>query len=104
MGANVLAFTPARYAVFGEGGTDLLLLPSLLREATERDHLDFQVVPGLAEVGLAQVRDLDLEAGRVCHLVDGDDGGKKIRRVLKRGGVPDTQIVTLGGSDSGHVV
>jgi predicted ATPase len=76
MGASVLAFTPARFAVFGEGA-DLLLLPSLLRQATQRVSLDFQVLPGLAEVSPAQVPALELEAGRVAHVVDGNGGGAK---------------------------
>ncbi len=52
MGANALAFTPARYAVIGEGITEMLLLPTLLREARRpakrNAPFKFQVVPGLA--------------------------------------------------------
>jgi predicted ATP-dependent endonuclease of OLD family len=37
MGASAAAFAPTRYAVLTEGASDMLLLPTLLREATGRD-------------------------------------------------------------------
>lgn len=99
MGATVLAFTPTRRAVVGEGGTDAILLPRLLREAMGPDHLvDYQVVPGLANATPDSIGRLDLEASRVAFLVDGDSGGRGIRSKLKAAGVPDDSVVTLGGS------
>jgi hypothetical protein len=104
MGASILAFTPSRYAVIAEGASEVILLPSLLREATDDEGLAFQVAPGLAELAPKAVRSLDLEAARVAYLVDGDKSGSEIKRKLKRGGVPTELIVSLGGSTSGYVL
>lgn len=104
MGASLLAFTPARRAVFAEGGADALLLPTLIREAMDEKELSFQIVPGLSEVGPADVAALDLDAAAVAYHVDGDQGGGRIRRKLIKGGVPESKIVTLGGFGSGLVV
>jgi predicted ATP-dependent endonuclease of OLD family len=104
MGASVLAFTPTRFAVVAEGASEVIMLPSLLREATGRGDLGFQVAPGLAELTPAAVPQLDLEAARVAYVVDDDKAGRAIRKKLGRGGVPDDLIVTLGGRSSGLVL
>lgn len=62
---GAFAFTPARFAVFAGGPTDLVLLPTLLREATGQRRLEFQVAPGLALVNRQRASTLELEAGRV---------------------------------------
>ena len=53
MGADAFAFTPSRRAVIGEGASEAILLPSLVREAQspeQRDEpLGYQVAPGIAE-------------------------------------------------------
>lgn len=49
MGATTLSFIPIRNAVVVEGIVDTILWPTLLREATQRSYLDFQVVPGASE-------------------------------------------------------
>lgn len=80
MGAELLAFTPARFALIGEGPTEAILLPSLFREARDarRDNtpLGFQTAPGVARVSAAAAADLELDAGNVAYLVDSDDGGR----------------------------
>lgn len=80
MGAGALAFTPARFALIGEGPTEAILLPSLFRDArAERFHgrpLGFQVAPGIARVSTAAAADLELDAGNVAYLIDADDGGR----------------------------
>ena len=103
MGANVLAFTPTRFAVIAEGASDVVLLPSIFREVTDDEVLGFQVAPGLAQLTLQAVGELDLEAARVAYIVDGDEAGREIKKKLKRGGVPDALIITLGGT-SGKLV
>lgn len=95
MGATVFAFTPARRAVIAEGATELLLLPSLLREAGSLDRLDFQVAPGIAEASPATYRKLEEEAGRVVFLVDGDSQGQKYQSELLAAGIPAGRIVSL---------
>lgn len=93
--AGALAFTPARFAVFAEGPTELILLPALLREATGRRRLEFQVAPGLALVNRARASVLELEAARVVYVVDSDAGGRAIAAVLRDGGVSDAEIFQL---------
>lgn len=81
MGATALAFTPARYAVVGEGRTEAIVLPTLLREARGGDpyrRLGFQVVPGLSEVHRDDVPDLERQAGHVVFLRDSDEGGERL--------------------------
>ena len=80
MGANALAFTPARSAVIGEGPSEAILLPTLFRQARPRaDHDDpigFQVAPGISEVDERDAVELEAEAGNVVYLIDSDQGGR----------------------------
>jgi predicted ATP-dependent endonuclease of OLD family len=101
LGAGAAALAPTRYAVLAEGASDMLLLPTLVREATERDRLDYQVAPGVAEASWAQLLALEIEAPRVAYLLDGDPGGDQHVRRLTSTGVPLARIVQLGGSQSG---
>lgn len=101
MGAGVAAVTPARYAVLAEGATEMLLLPTLVREATGHERLDYQVAPGIAGRTIDGLADLDLEAARVVYLVDGDAAGLQHSKNLKAAGIADTKIVSLGGRGSG---
>lgn len=95
MGASVFALSPTRFAVLAEGVSETILLPALLREATESELLEFQVAPGLATVSRADARLLDREAPRVAYCVDGDEGGKAIARKLVKGGVAEADIARL---------
>lgn len=100
MGAAAVTFTPTRRAVIGEGATEAIILPTLLRQAAKVARLSFQVAPGLSSVAAASVSDLELEAGRVAYLVDGDEGGLKIKEKLLRTVAPDRIVVlALPGTD-----
>lgn len=101
LGAGAAAFAPSRYAVLAEGASDMLLLPSMIREAIKRESLDYQIAPGIAESSLSQLLALDLEAPRVAYLVDGDAGGAAHAKRLAAAGVPDERVVQLGGIHSG---
>ena len=96
MGAGAAAFTATRYALLAEGPSDMILLPSLIRAATDLDTLPYQVAPGLSEAPTSQYPDLDLQAARVAFAVDGDLGGLALRDRLVEGGVPGNRIATLG--------
>lgn len=96
MGAAAAAFTPARYVVLAEGATEMILLPTLLRKATSETELPYQVAPGLSEIPNKLLPNLDLEAARVAYLVDGDNGGTKLREALIKAGVPENLIAKLG--------
>lgn len=101
LGAGAAAFAPSRYAVLTEGASDMLLLPSMLREATGLSSLDYQIAPGIAESTWSQLLALELEAPRVAYLLDGDEGGAGHAKRLKAANVGPGQIVHLGGQGSG---
>ena len=69
-------FGAVRRAVIAEGATDLILLPTLLRAATNRTSLGYQVAPGIAEVSQSAVADLELQASKAAYVVDDDMGGR----------------------------
>lgn len=94
MGASAAAFTKARAAVIGEGATEMILLPTLIRSVTGQE-VPYQVAPGLAEASKGEYGDLDLEAARVAFLVDGDSGGGDLAKALGRE-VPSDLVVELG--------
>lgn len=96
MGAGAAAFSAARKVVLAEGATEMLLLPSLIKNAIRAEDLDYQVAPGLSEAPVAMYPELDLEGARVAFLVDGDYGGRELREALIEAGVPEGRIVTLG--------
>ncbi len=101
LGAGAAAFVPSRYAVLTEGASDMLLFPSLVREATKEDRVDYQVAPGVAEASAAQLLALDMEAPRVAYLLDGDSAGVLHAQRLITSGVPPGRVVQLGGANSG---
>lgn len=100
MGANALAFTPSRRAVIGEGPTEAILLPALIREALPPEEQDaplgYQVAPGVSEVDPDDAEDLELEAGAVAFLVDDDDGGKEHTKKLPKRAREEGRILVLG--------
>ena len=57
MGAGAAAFSRCRWAVLGEGASEMILLPTLIRKATGLDDLPYQVAPGLAN---ARGHDMDV--------------------------------------------
>src|SRR5690606_7866441 len=89
------AFTPARRVVLAEGATEMILLPTLMRQALGVEELPYQVAAGLAEAPRDLLSKLDLEAARVAYLVDGDDGGSKLKRALMDVDVPENLIAEL---------
>lgn len=101
MGAASLAFVPLRPAVIAEGGTDLVLLPTLLREAIGQEHLGFGVVPGASSVPPERIAGLDLHSTRSAWLLDADAGGRRRRGDLIDAGIPAERILLL--SDEGDL-
>jgi predicted ATP-dependent endonuclease of OLD family len=101
MGASTLAFVPTRAALIGEGGSDVVLLPTLIRQAVGLQTLDFQVAPGAAEASGATSAHIDFQGSKVAWLVDGDKGGADNRRNLGSSNIPSERIFTLGGEGSG---
>lgn len=95
MGATTLAFLPIRAALLVEGPSDLILLPHVFRELAQRDHVGFQIVPGLSTSSRDQVRVLKSHGSRVLYLVDNDRGGERLATWLKKEGVPDHLILPI---------
>jgi predicted ATP-dependent endonuclease of OLD family len=95
MGASTLAFIPIRHAVIAEGISDIILWPTLLREATGLSHLDFQVVPGLSEADRSEILRLDSEAPNTAYLLDADEGGGKKHKQLTKAGVSVERIFCI---------
>jgi hypothetical protein len=81
----------------------VILLPSLLREATGRSSLGYQIAPASSEAPAAHIAGLDLQAINVTWLVDGNAAGAEIKSRLRQHGIPERRMVTLGGAGSGIV-
>ncbi|MBL0749476.1 AAA family ATPase [Nocardioides baculatus] len=92
MGAGAAAFSAFRKAVLTEGAGDMILLPSLLRKAMDKEDLDFQVAPGIANYHGSGL-ELEEVAARVVYLVDGDGGGDDHAARLLGMGVPAERIL-----------
>jgi hypothetical protein len=95
MGAAAAAFTPARCVVLTEGATEMILLPSLIRAATQDASLPYQIAPGLSEVPKDFYPKLDMEGAKVAYLLDGDEGGDDLEKGLLGAGVPKDLITRL---------
>ena len=95
MGASTAAMTPHRFAVMTEGLADFILLPSLLRDATDTEALKYQVVPGIAQATGNEIQVTDSESDIVFYLVDGDAGGRGHAKKIRRAGVGSTRIASL---------
>jgi predicted ATP-dependent endonuclease of OLD family len=84
MGARLLAAVPARRALFTEGPTDAMLLPTMFRQVMGLTHLPFQILPGLSEASDEEILALEREAMHVCYLVDGDKAASEIAERIQR--------------------
>ena len=95
MGASTLAFFPTRNAVMVEGPSDILLLPTMLRETLGVKVLGFQIVPGLAEESRNNFTQMFSKKSRIGYVLDGDDAGVTISRQLVESGVNKDTIFLL---------
>jgi len=99
MGARTLAFFPTRRALVVEGPSDLILLPTLFRQAIDAHHVGFQVVPGLSQVSKGELTLLELAGRSVCYLTDQDKGGEVLREQLKKAGIPQGRIFAVSSAE-----
>lgn len=93
MGAQAAAFSAFRHAVLTEGVSDMILLPTLLRNATNGDPLGFQVAFGLSNMTIPQA--IGSVAVRTTFLVDGDGSGATRTAQLEKAGVPSSHLFKL---------
>jgi putative AbiEii toxin of type IV toxin-antitoxin system len=99
MGASAFAFSSTRRALVSEGMSDVILMPTLLREATRQERLDYQLTPHFADAHPDAIPDFDLLASRVAYVADGDKGGRDHVKKLIKNRVHPKQITYIGGSD-----
>lgn len=95
MGAEAAAFSAFRRAVLAEGVSEMILLPTLLRNATDGSQLSFQVAFGLSS--LSAPRAMNNVALITTFLVDGDQAGDLKKGQLAAAGVPARHIFQLPG-------
>lgn len=100
MGANTLAFFPTRRAVVVEGQSDMLLLPTIFRQATKAEFNGFQIVPGLANVAKNRLPLLDLQGTSVSYLVDNDKDGRGYINDLAKCNVDVGRVFTVADDGS----
>lgn len=93
MGAEAAAFSAFRRAVLAEGVSEMILLPTLLRNATDGSQLDFQVAFGLSN--LSAPRAISSVALITTFLVDGDKSGNDKKKQLVAAGVPNGHVFQL---------
>jgi energy-coupling factor transporter ATP-binding protein EcfA2 len=93
MGAEAAAFSAFRRAVLAEGVSEMILLPTLLRNATDGSQLDFQVAFGLSN--LSAPRAISSVALITTFLVDGDKSGDEKKKQLGAAGVPEGHVFQL---------
>ncbi|MFD6177562.1 hypothetical protein ACFWE7_11060 [Isoptericola sp. NPDC060282] len=72
----------------------MVLLPTLIRQATSLDDLDYQVAPGLANAHGSGIR-VEEVAARVVYLTDGDQGGAAHKYALRAAGVDEHRVFAL---------
>lgn len=93
MGAEAAAFSAFRRAILAEGVSEMILLPTLLRNAPGGSELDFQVAFGLSNMSVPQaIHDVALIT---TFLVDGDEAGRSKKDKLLEAGVPTSHIFQL---------
>jgi AAA domain, putative AbiEii toxin, Type IV TA system len=103
MGAASLAFLPTRRALIGEGATEMLLLPRMLREALGPETLDFQVIHGLSHINPKGLPMADNLSNGVCFMVDNDEAGVGMAKDLSEAGVPKSHIFSVADVSKGAV-
>jgi predicted ATP-dependent endonuclease of OLD family len=103
LGASVFAFSSVQRAAVTEGLSDALLLPSLIREATGKARLAYQIVPGFAQAPKADADNFDLMASRVAFVADSNEGGRLHIEGLKPFGVRPEQVAWLGDDPTAEI-
>lgn len=97
MGAQTLAFFPTRKALVCEGQSEMLLLPTIFRQAGDREFNGFQIVPGLASIPRQKLRELSFQGAKVAYLLDNDRAGQEYYSSLKAIGVSKTKLFYISG-------
>lgn len=101
MGAATLAFFPIRRALLTEGESDMLLLPTMFREALVSENLSFQVVPGLSKTSGINLPILARNGKGVAFALDYDQGGRELEKKIINAGYDKGAVFFLRTTASG---
>lgn len=93
-GASRTAYSRFSRAVLTEGPSEMLLLPTLIRQATHESDLFYRVAPGLSNLRADSLELFD-PADRTAYLLDGDDGGDTKKKQLIEAGMPADHVISL---------
>lgn len=100
MGASSLVYVTLRPGVIAEGESDLILLPTLMREAIGSESVGFAVVPGASTTPPERIAGLDLQGVRTVWVLDADDAGRRRRGQLIDAQIPSERILLLADDTS----
>lgn len=100
MGAATLAFFPIRRALLTEGESDMLLLPTMLREALGVRCLTFQIVPGLSKTSGINLPILARNGKGVAFALDFDKGGRSLEEKIVAAAFARDSIFYIRGPSS----
>jgi hypothetical protein len=100
MGAATLAFFPIRRALLTEGESDMLLLPTMLRESLDVVSLTFQIVPGLSKTSGINLPILARNGKGVAFALDFDKGGRALEEKIVGAGFDSEAIFYVRGATS----
>jgi predicted ATP-dependent endonuclease of OLD family len=100
MGAATLAFFPIRRALLTEGESDMLLLPTMLRESLDVVSLTFQIVPGLSKTSGINLPILARNGKGVAFALDFDKGGRALEEKIVGAGFDREAIFYVRGATS----
>jgi hypothetical protein len=95
MGAEAAAFSAFRRAVLAEGASEMILLPTLLRNETGGTELDFQVAFGLSNMSAPKA--IGWVSLITTFLVDGDEVGDIKKGKLLESGVHPAHLPASKG-------
>ena len=103
MGAQTLAFFPIRRALVCEGPTEMILVPTILRQVNNTEHNGFQVVPGLATHSKTEIRRFATQGENVAYLLDRDGAGRTYQKELIGAGVCKKRVFFVADKDNSAV-
>lgn len=105
LGATTFGFLPMRRTLFVEGETDAILYPALFQEAGgKKTQPKFQILPGISSMSENQLAAVKSHGKSVFFLIDGDEGGKDLRKKLDAAGVEAAHILDLGALKDGSTL
>lgn len=82
LGAAQMSYIAIRPALFGEGISEVIILPTIFRQIIKKENLGFQIIGGLSETN--QYALLDGQAPKVVYVTDYDRAGDEFKKKVRR--------------------